>query len=111
MLKNLEVTILGFSIVMLVMAAITLILMLLPYILGTKKRETKKNKDKDEKNHQEHIEINNISKTNDNTELIAVITAALNAYTRHENKNIRVVSFKRIGDNSPSWNMSSRISN
>lgn len=118
MASRLEVTILGFLIVMIVMAAITLIMMLLPYLIGTVKKDNKKNKNKDVTEiikkaeiHQAPVEPKKISNTQEDTELFAIITASIHAYTSRENKNLRVVSFKRVGDNAPAWNMISRLDN
>jgi hypothetical protein len=47
----------------------------------------------------------------DNSELIAVITAAISAFASKDHKTLRVVSFRRVGDNSPTWSMASRVNN
>lgn len=117
MTDNLQFALIGFVIVVLIMAAISLILMLIPIISGKSHKKDKAEKVKVKKEKAEEVIIQEtkpvqaLSAQDDNAELIAVITAAISAFASKENKTLRVVSFRRVGDNSPAWSMASRINN
>lgn len=114
MIEYIGLTLIGFTIVMLVMVILTLILM---FVSNLSKRKDKNkgnevNNEKPLKNGLPDEIIPVEDKNNNNDELIAVITAAINAYTtRDSGTKLRVISFKRVGDNAPAWNKTSRVNN
>lgn len=102
MLEYIQQTIIGFTIVMISMAVLTLILILISSL--TKMTNKKIVEEKTENNLVLRIE----KEEEDDKELIAVISAAINEYARSQNKNLRIVSFKRASDKAPAWNKTSR---
>jgi competence protein ComGC len=117
MAEHLQFSLIGFVIVVLIMAAISLILMFIPLLYGKSNKKVKENKTKiektkvDEVQTQETAPVQTASVEYDDSELIAVITAAISAFASKEHKTLRVVSFRRVGDNSPAWSMASRVNN
>ena len=91
-MSDLSVVLVGFSIVFLVMIIITVSLLLFPVIFGTKKKKETVT---------ETVDAHVIPEQNetDDSELVAVITAAIADYNKKTGKtsNFRVKSFKRIG--------------
>ena len=49
-----------------------------------------------------------IAEENNDEELIAILTAAIMAYSKN-NVSLVVKSFRKVGDNAPTWNRVSRI--
>ncbi|MGI6529694.1 MAG: OadG family protein [Clostridia bacterium] len=117
MAEHLQFSVIGFVIVILIMAAISLILMLIPIIFGKSNKKVKEKKVKIEKAKVDEVKIQETTPVqtslveDDNSELIAVITAAISAFASKDHKTLRVVSFRRVGDNSPAWSMASRVNN
>ncbi len=94
-----EIVILGLAIALIVIIA----------ILVSKKS---KNSSESEQNKNNEVDKPNLSNTEkDNQELIAVITAAINAYSNNSGKKLIVKSFRRVGDNTPIWNRAARLTN
>ena len=104
MLEYLQLTIIGFSIVILTMTILTFILILISSLSKNKNKEKKEEEVKTE-----DFIIKVAKEEDDSKQVIAVITAAINEYARSQNKTLRIVSFKRASDKAPAWNKRSRI--
>lgn len=97
--EGLKVTVVGITIVFAVLIILMLVLMLMKVIFykePTKATETVKN----EAGNTPVPSVNEI----DDTELIAVLTAAVVASLNTSTYNLNIKSYKRIGNNSPAWN-------
>lgn len=100
---GLETTVIGLTIVFAVLIILMLVLVAMKYIFGEKK--TAENKPapqpvkpaapaKTEKSESDMPE----------EELIAVLTAAVAASLNTSTYNLRIKSYRRIGNNAPAWN-------
>ncbi len=105
---GLQTTITGISIVFLVLIILMLVLMAMKYIFAgktEKKEKTAKTTGK-EKLDDDVIAVITaaVRAVDDEEELVAVLTAAVAASLNTSTYNLKIKSYRRIGNNAPAWN-------
>ncbi len=96
---GLETTIIGLSIVFLVLITLMLVLIAMKYIFAPKKDK----KAKAVVPKQEPVEVFEQVAEEDEEELIAILTAAVAASLNTSTYNLKIKSFRRIGTSSTTW--------
>ncbi len=105
--EGLPIAGIGFLIVFFVLAIIWGVLELMKFIaqVGTKKNN------KADVTENTVMPVNNTDDDVDEEELVAVLTAAIAASLNTSTYNLKIKSFRRIGNASPAWNDMSRKEN
>lgn len=96
--EGLKVTGIGLLIVFSVLAVLMFTLVLMEKIFYKKEFNVQAEQKVSEEIKQEPV------KREDNTELIAVLTAAVAASLNTSTYNLKIKSFRRIGNSAPAWN-------
>ena len=109
------VAVLGLSIVFIVLALIMLVLIVMEKIFAPKKKEEVKQSVKQEVKKEVPKKAVEVKKADD-TELIAVLTAAVSAYLNATSSSgisskFKIKSYRRLGDTNSAWNNASRKEN
>lgn len=97
---GLQTTVIGLSIVFSVLIILMLVLITMKYIFASKTKKETKNETVNTIIPREGKE----EKTEDEEELIAILTAAVAASLNTSTYNLKIKSYRRIGNNAPSWN-------
>lgn len=94
---GLQTTVIGLVIVFAVLIVLMLVLVAMKYIFAPKNEE---------KPAADNIDIIPVQKQpeEDEEELIAVLTAAVAASLNTSTYNLKIKSYRRIGNNAPAWN-------
>lgn len=101
------VAVLGISIVFVVLALIMFVLMIMEKVFAPKKKEAIKSEKINEIPNSEKTEV----KKEDDSELIAVITAAIAASLNTSTYNLKIKSYRKLGETGSAWNNASRKEN
>ncbi len=109
-IESLKTTVLGMGIVFITLYVLSLILDIMKLIFYPKAKDTKKNElqDKSVENIVTEETLTGDIKT-DNSELIAVITAALSCYLDKPFSQIKIGSIRQLHKNTPAWGMAARL--
>ncbi|MDO4618701.1 MAG: OadG family protein [Clostridia bacterium] len=101
--NGLSVTGVGLTIVFAVLVILMLVLMLMKVVFY-KDPNKKQNVVKTEQTATSVVQAPKAPKVMDDTELIAVLTAAVAASLNTSTYNLKIKSYRRIGNNAPAWN-------
>lgn len=104
------VAVLGMGIVFIVLALIMFVLILMEKILAPKVNKDVKTAETAQKAPETAPKITEV-KTNDDGEIIAAITAAICASLNTSSYNIRIKSYRKLGESASAWNRASRNEN
>lgn len=110
MIDSLKVFLLGFTTVFIALALLIFVIYLVKSLLGwiEKKAHVKKVSLIDAEMAEIKSEPDVEAETEDDTELAAVIIAAISAMTGKSSTEFYISKFKRVSDGSPAWNLRSR---
>ena len=99
---GLETTVIGLAIVFVVLIILMLVLVAMKYIFGEK--EPAKNKPVQPVKPQAPAKTEKTESDMSEEELVAVLTAAVAASLNTSTYNLKIKSYRRIGNNAPAWN-------
>lgn len=100
LLVGVQVTVVGLLIVFSVLLILMFILKLMKVIFAPKEEKVKENPIEEKAAPAVPLEAN----AQDDEEIVAVLTAAIAASLNTSTYNLKIKSFRRIGNNSPAWN-------
>lgn len=101
--EGILVTVVGLAIVFAVLIILMFALMIMKNIFYSPEQSAKK-EDTAAAVKVPVKEVHKPEKAADDTEIIAVITAAVAAVLNTSSKQLKIKSYKRIGNNTPAWN-------
>lgn len=106
------VAVLGMGIVFIVLILIMCVLLIMEKIFAPKKKtfKTAEKAETAQKAPETAPKITEV-KTNDDSEIIAAITAAICASLNTSSYNIRIKSYRKLGESASAWNRASRNEN
>lgn len=108
--KALLVVVLGLGIVFSVLAIIMFVLIIMEKIFAPKSNKNVSSAPKADDTPIKASEVKNEVKGNDG-EIIAAISAALCAYLNTSSHNIKIKSYRKLGESNSAWNRASRNEN
>ncbi len=109
--QDFNVVIVGFVLVLAALLLLAFLVSLLPKIIGLGQKKEKKVQTGEVAPATE-AEVTILEETEDEEELVAVLTAAIMAYYGNETKcNLKVTSFKRVDNASSTWSNAGRRDN